>query len=118
MEILIVGGNGGIGLAMVQEAAARFPQARVHATYRNQRPDWQHPNVVWHQVDVSQAGEVKAFSEQIEHVDWLVNCVGMLHTQEKGPEKNLSSLDADFFNKPSWLILCQVYCWRNTSHPS
>ncbi len=29
MEILIVGGNGGIGLAMVQEAAVRFPQARV-----------------------------------------------------------------------------------------
>ncbi|MDF5073644.1 short chain dehydrogenase, partial [Vibrio parahaemolyticus] len=26
MEILIVGGNGGIGLAMVREAAARFPQ--------------------------------------------------------------------------------------------
>ena len=32
MEILIIGGNGGIGLAMVQEAAARFPQAHVHAT--------------------------------------------------------------------------------------
>ena len=47
MEILIVGGNGGIGLAMVQEAAVRFPQARVHATYRKQQPDWQHPNVVW-----------------------------------------------------------------------
>lgn len=118
MEILIVGGNGGIGLAMVQEAVARFPHARVHATYRKQQPDWQHPNVVWHQVDVSQEGEVKAFSEQIEHVDWLVNCVGMLHTQDKGPEKNLNSLDADFFSKPSWLILCQVYCWRNTSHPS
>ena len=60
MEILIVGGNGGIGLAMVQEAAARFPQARVHATYRKQQPDWQHPNVVWHQVDVSQEGAGKS----------------------------------------------------------
>ena len=85
MDILIVGGNGGIGLAMVQQALARFPQARVHATYRKNQPDWQHPNVFWHQVDVSQDEQVKAFSEQIEHVDWLVNCVGMLHTQDKTP---------------------------------
>lgn len=99
MDILIVGGNGGIGLAMVQQALVRFPQARVHATYRKHQPDWQHPNVAWHQVDVSQDEQVTAFSEQIEHVDWLVNCVGMLHTQDKGPEKNLSSLDADFFQQ-------------------
>ncbi|MGL1465469.1 MULTISPECIES: SDR family oxidoreductase [Vibrio] len=99
MDILVVGANGGIGLAMVQQALVRFPQARVHATYRKHQPDWQHPNVVWHQVDVSQDEQMKAFSEQIEHVDWLVNCVGMLHTQDKGPEKNLSSLDADFFQQ-------------------
>ena len=99
MEILIVGGNGGIGFAMVACVAEHFPQARVHATYRRQHPNWHHPNVIWHQVDVTQDEEVKALSEYIEHVDWLVNCVGMLHSQEKGPEKNLSSLDADFFQQ-------------------
>ncbi|MGR5206956.1 MULTISPECIES: SDR family oxidoreductase [Vibrio] len=98
MEILIVGGNGGIGLAMVQQAAARFPHARLHATYRNQKPSWSHPHVIWYQVDVTQDAQVKALSEQIEQVDWLVNCVGMLHTQDKGPEKNLNALDADFFH--------------------
>ncbi|EMJ3469256.1 TPA: SDR family oxidoreductase [Vibrio harveyi] len=99
MEILIVGGNGGIGFAMVACVAEHFPQARVHATYRRQHPNWHHPNVIWHQVDVTQDEEVKALSENIVHVDWLVNCVGMLHSQEKGPEKNLSSLDADFFQQ-------------------
>ncbi|MDW3642546.1 short chain dehydrogenase, partial [Vibrio sp. 1291-1] len=30
MNILIVGGNGGIGLAMVKEALVHFPLAQIH----------------------------------------------------------------------------------------
>lgn len=97
MEILIVGGNGGIGLAMVQEVIERFPHARVHATYHKQPPSWQHPHLIWYRTDVTQEEQVRALGEQLEQVDWLVNCVGMLHTEEKGPEKNLNALDAVFF---------------------
>lgn len=42
MNILIVGGNGGIGLAMVKEALVRFPQAQIHATYRRTKSDYEH----------------------------------------------------------------------------
>ncbi|PFG58541.1 NAD(P)-dependent dehydrogenase (short-subunit alcohol dehydrogenase family) [Vibrio sp. ES.051] len=97
MNILIVGGNGGIGFAMVQEAVIRFPQARIHATFHRHKPDWLHPSVFWYQADVTQQAHVNALSEDIEQVDWVINCVGMLHTSSKGPEKTLNALDADFF---------------------
>jgi NAD(P)-dependent dehydrogenase (short-subunit alcohol dehydrogenase family) len=97
MRILIIGGNGGIGSAMLQEVVRRFPAAHVDVTYRRTRPDWCHPQVVWHQVDVSDEQEVKAFSGSTADPDWLINCVGLLHTPAKGPEKSLDALDSRFF---------------------
>lgn len=99
MEIVIVGGNGGIGLAMVQEAVARFPDTQIQATYRRTQPDWHHQRVTWHQLDASVENEVEALSKVLNDVDWVINCVGMLHTQEKGPEKSLNALDGDFFQQ-------------------
>ena len=102
MNILIAGGSGGIGLAMVKEVVRRYPQATVHATYRTQQPNELNDaalinRVCWHQVDITQPEHVKVFSCQLSHLDWLINCVGMLHTSDKGPEKNVASLDAEFF---------------------
>ncbi len=53
MNILIVGGNGGIGLAMVKEALVRFPLAQIHATYWRTKSDYEHSTLIWHQVDVT-----------------------------------------------------------------
>lgn len=97
MNIVIIGGSGGIGLAMVQEALNRFSKANVHATYHSTTPTWQHPRLTWHALDATQEAQVQALSEQFSQVDWLINCVGVLHTASKGPEKNLNALDADFF---------------------
>ncbi|MBR9874873.1 MAG: SDR family oxidoreductase [Vibrionaceae bacterium] len=97
MKILVVGGNGGIGRAMTQEVVRRFPCAEVHATYRREKPGGHQTKVTWHQVDVSDDSQVERLSESVCEVDWLINCVGMLHTKDKGPEKSLSALDADFF---------------------
>lgn len=38
MEILIVGGSGGIGKAMVKQIQEKYPDAAVHATYRHHPP--------------------------------------------------------------------------------
>ncbi|QOW06768.1 SDR family oxidoreductase [Vibrio parahaemolyticus] len=97
MNILIVGGNGGIGLAMVKEALVRFPQAQIHATYRRTKPDYEHSALIWHQVDVTDEAQVKNLGQAVKSIDWVINCVGMLHTSNKGPEKNVSMVESDFF---------------------
>lgn len=100
MKILIVGGSGGIGSAMVKDALARFQDAEVHATFCT---DSTHTGcshfsgVKWHRLDVTDEAGIKALSESFESLDWLINCVGMLHSGSKGPEKSLSQFDGEFF---------------------
>lgn len=97
MEIVIIGGNGGIGLAVVKELSTRFPMASIHATFRSQKPNLLDESVNWHKLDATNDEHVKRLADKFQHLDWLINCVGMLHTKERGPEKNISSLDGDFF---------------------
>ncbi|MCS6137309.1 SDR family oxidoreductase [Shewanella baltica] len=97
MKVLIVGGSGGIGQAMVKQVQETYPDATVHATYRHHLPNDRQNNIQWHALDVTNEAEIKLLSEQLTELDWIINCVGILHTQEKGPEKSLQSLDIDFF---------------------
>lgn len=97
MKVLIVGGSGGIGQAMVKRVQETYPNATVHATYRHHLPQDRQNNIQWHALDVTNEAEIKLLSEQLTELDWLINCVGILHTQDKGPEKSLQSLDLAFF---------------------
>lgn len=97
MKVLIVGGSGGIGQAMVKQVQETYPDATVHATYRHHLPNDRQNNIQWYQLDVTNEVEIKQLSEQLTELDWIINCVGILHTQDKGPEKSLQSLDIDFF---------------------
>ncbi|MDT3275628.1 SDR family oxidoreductase [Shewanella sp. SP2S2-4] len=97
MKVLIVGGSGGIGQAIVKQVQETYPDATVHATYRHHLPNNRQSNIQWHQLDVTNEAEIKQLSEQLTELDWLINCVGILHTQDKGPEKSLQSLDIAFF---------------------
>ena len=103
MKILIVGGSGGIGNALVALIEQTYPDANIHATYRQHPPtNAEHPHsaVHWHQLDVTQETEIVQLSQQLSQqsgaLDWIINCVGILHTPEKGPEKSLQALDTDF----------------------
>lgn len=97
MEVLIVGGSGGIGKAMVKQIQETYPNTTVHATYKHHLPQDMQEKIQWHALDVTNAAEIKQLSEQLTKLDWVINCVGILHTQDNGPEKSLQSLDADFF---------------------
>lgn len=99
MKILIIGASGGIGFAMLKESLARYPSAQLHATYHRTNAQWHHERVTWYQVDASNDSEVRLFSELFDDIDWVINCVGMLHTQDKGPEKSLSELNSVFFQQ-------------------
>ena len=88
MKILIIGGCGGIGSAILQRCQQRYPSAELHATYRHTKPQPQSSDVTWYQVDVSNESQVHKLSEQFTHIDWIINCVGFLHNKHQGPALN------------------------------
>lgn len=104
---LIIGGTGGIGQAMVQQlvqATANEPdntRIRVFATYHRSVPNFEADNLYWLQMDVSDEGSIKQAAENIKqqspHLDWVINCVGLLHTESAQPEKALRQVETDFF---------------------
>ncbi len=96
MNVIIFGGGGGIGAALIKEVRARFPQATVFATWHSTQPDVS--DVHWSRVDVTDEAQISAFAEGIGDVTWIVNAVGMLHTQDLQPEKSIKELDPAFFS--------------------
>lgn len=100
---LIIGGIGGIGRAMVEQILAnkKNSEVQVFATYYRSVPDIEADNLHWLQMDVSDEGSieqaVESIKKQTTHLDWIVNCVGLLHTETTQPEKSLRQVETDFF---------------------
>ena len=44
---------------------------------------------------IQQAAEV--IQQQTTHIDWIINCAGLLHTATQQPEKALRQVETDFF---------------------
>lgn len=99
LNIVVVGGNGGIGQAIVQTIVDRYPHASVLATWRRTPPPAIQSNASaeWIQLDASDEDSVEKFARQLKSLDWLINAAGMLHTPDFGPEKTIRHFDADFF---------------------
>jgi nucleoside-diphosphate-sugar epimerase len=98
MNILVLGGSGGIGHAMVNKLRETYPEATIHATYKHHQPDTgRGDGVIWHRLDITFEEEIKQLSQNIPQLDWLINCIGMLHTEDKGPEKKRAGTRWGFF---------------------
>ncbi|GAA4812650.1 SDR family oxidoreductase [Marinicella pacifica] len=96
-NVLIIGGNQGIGLAMAERY--RTQGHHVITTSRqfskNQTSSQQlycdltHPDSIVAAFDHLQT--------EITHIDVLINCAGVLHTENYQPEKSLKQVQADNF---------------------
>lgn len=98
-HVVIVGGAGGIGNALVQLALSE--NHNVTATAREPfKMSLQHERLTWVSLDPLDEVQVKQCCHQLGDVDVLINCVGMLHDVKRGiqPEKSLRSIDAGAFN--------------------
>ncbi len=96
-KIVVVGGNGGIGQALVRELLQVFPEARIRATYRRGDVPFAAERLNWQPLDLLEPSAIADWASGFERVDWLLNCAGFLHGPEAGPEKNIRSVEAEFF---------------------
>ena len=104
---LIVGANGGIGQAIVKQLIEMTANnkssgsGKIFATYHTNQPDFAADNLYWLPMDVSDESSIEQaiadIKQQAFHIDWVINCVGLLHTAHNQPEKALRQLETDFF---------------------
>lgn len=106
---LIIGGTGGIGKAMVEQLVQATANKqtnssnsiRVFATYHNSLPDIEADHLYWLKMDISDEQSIEQAIDEIQphtsHIDWVINCVGLLHTEAAQPEKALRQIETDFF---------------------
>ena len=98
MNIVILGGSGGIGEAFIEKLAGRPNVETVVATYhRSKPPEVGRPNVSLQRLDLTNEPAIRDWAAQIGEIDWLINAVGMLHTPAQGPEKTIRHIDPAFF---------------------
>ena len=94
--VLVTGGNGGIGSALVDCLLERFPGCEVHASFYRAAGARRHQRLHWHRLDVRDEAAIAQLAGEFRRVDWLVNAVGFLHGSIGGPEKTVRAVNADF----------------------
>ena len=105
MKVAVVGGSGGIGAALITELAARGEVSHIHGTYHRASPDSlvsvsnTATELLWAQLDVSNEQAVSDWLAELGAIDWIVNCVGLLHTDAHQPEKTIRQFDAALFQQ-------------------
>ncbi|RLV60735.1 SDR family NAD(P)-dependent oxidoreductase [Parashewanella curva] len=99
MKILIIGGSGGIGQALIKEALQRFEGANIYATYHKNKPQWNLPCLTWLPLDATNENQIFKLSQKITDLDLLINSIGFLHSPSQLPEKSVQQFDVDFFQQ-------------------
>ena len=106
--IAVLGGTGGIGAAMVEILAARDDVDQIHAnsfssappiSSNEQNSQGGHGKIEWATLDASDEVAICEWVGSIGQVDWLINCVGMLHDEINGPEKTIRHFDPAHFQR-------------------
>ncbi|MBD1846502.1 SDR family NAD(P)-dependent oxidoreductase [Cyanobacteria bacterium FACHB-63] len=97
---LIVGASQGIGLEFARQFLDRAD--RVYATYRSPDCDLfnlEHSNLERLSLDLTDEAQIEKAIAQIKsettELDYVINCVGVLHDGAMQPEKSLRHLNAD-----------------------
>lgn len=97
MHIAIFGGSGGIGEALVKHYLDRDMSTTVYASYLTTKPAYTNQRLHWYKVDVSDEQQVSSLADSLPQLDLLINATGMLHTENRMPEKSIREFDSEFF---------------------
>lgn len=99
MKILIIGGSGGIGSALIDECLCRYPFAEISATYYQHSPRNMNVKINWFKVNIHSEQEISALAILFSQLDLLINTVGILHSHAHQPEKTINAFNVNFFHK-------------------
>ncbi|WP_412104998.1 SDR family NAD(P)-dependent oxidoreductase [Vibrio barjaei] len=98
LNVLIVGASGGIGSALSQHILTHT-NANVFATYRSAQLRVQHARLRWYALDVTAENDygslTMSLNVEVDHLDWVINCVGALSINEQTPGKNLKAVTSN-----------------------
>jgi NAD(P)-dependent dehydrogenase (short-subunit alcohol dehydrogenase family) len=95
--VVITGGSGGIGGALVERLARNPAVEQITATFHRHPPAADYPNVRWQSLDLGDEEAIRDWAARSGEIDWLINAAGLLHSPGQGPEKTIRQLDAGFF---------------------
>ena len=95
-SVIVIGGSGGLGQAMVKTLLDQLPEVHVFATHHSHAVPFQQQRLDWRQLDIRDPDAIEQWSSDFERVDWILNFAGFLHGAAGGPEKNIRALEADF----------------------
>ena len=99
LKILIIGGNGGIGKAIIKHVSTTFPEAAIYATYHATLPEAKQSNITWFKTNASLDADVEKLAEKVSNLDILINTAGFLHDATHKPEKSVNEFTPEFFNQ-------------------
>jgi len=97
LKVLIIGGSGGIGSALIHLFLNTQPETIIYATYRTSKPHIENARVNWFKVDVSSEHDIRSLADSITTLDTVINTAGILHLPNSQPEKSITEFNADFF---------------------
>lgn len=97
MNILVIGGSGGLGLELVRLFCKFEETVSVTATYRTRQPTLYEERLNWVQVDVTEEESIANLFEKCPDLTYIINAVGLLHSIDGKPEKAITQLESDFF---------------------
>lgn len=96
---VVIGGSGGVGAAIVQALCEATEVLTVVATYRRSQPEKQHAKLSWVCADTTTEASLERLAEQLGELElspnFVLNCTGVLHTEQFGPEKTWRHLRSD-----------------------
>ncbi len=113
-RIAIVGASGGIGAALLDCLVQHDDVEEIHATYHrsvagsslgNVAGTGSSTRIYWTSLDATDEAAVASWVASVGKIDWVINCVGMLHNQSNGPEKSIRAFDPLHFQQ-SMMVNC------------